>query len=140
VRAPLLAIVVALAAGCSSGVPTRDAVGFDHIPQAPADVIANQPAVARGPSSVTLLPRSPRGVTVGKDYRFDMPHCGINSPIDVDGSYWDAIDVRPTSADFDGASGLFRLISATDATFTGSNDHVLRLVRHSGAKEFRLCS
>jgi hypothetical protein len=109
------------------------------VPKAAPEVIAAQSVVARGPNSVTLLPISPTGAVVGTDYGYDMPHCGINSPIDVDGSFWDAVGVPPDSVDFDGQPGTFRLVSPTEATFTASDGKILQLVRHSGAKEFRFC-
>jgi hypothetical protein len=68
-----------------------------------------------------------------------MPHCGINSPIDVDGSFWDAAGIEPASVDYDGQPGSFRLESPTEATFTASTGQVLRLVRHDDAKEFPIC-
>jgi hypothetical protein len=68
-----------------------------------------------------------------------MPHCGIHSPIDVDGSFWDAIGIAPDSVDFDGQPGTFRLVSATTAEFTRADGQVLNLVRHEGSKEFRFC-
>ena len=44
-----------------------------------------------------------------------MPHCGIHSPIDVDGSFWDAVGIDPTSVDFDGVLGTFRLTGENQA-------------------------
>ena len=141
-RAAVLAVILMLAAGCSSlpaPTPTANVWG-DRVPEAAQGVVAAQPVVTRGPDSITLLPISPTGAVVGTDYAYDMPHCGINSPIDVDGSYWDAVGVLPDSVDFDGRPGTFRVVSPTEATFTASGGAVLQLVRHSGAKEFRLCS
>ena len=31
-------------------------------------------------------------------YRFGLGHCGLLSPVDVDGSFWDPIDGTPPSA------------------------------------------
>lgn len=62
-----------------------------------------------------------------------------SSPIDVDGSFWNAVGVPPDSVDFDGRPGTFRLISPAEATFTVSDGKILHLVRHSGAKAFRGC-
>jgi hypothetical protein len=110
------------------------------VPEAAPEVIAAQAVVARGPNSITLLPISPTGAVVGTDYAYDMPHCGINSPIDVDGSFWDAVGVPPDSVDYDGRPGTFRLKTTTEATFTAVDGKILHLARHAGAKEFRLCS
>ncbi len=127
-----------LAAGCAAPAPT--VVWSDRVPTAAPEAIASQTVVARGPDSITLLPISPPGAVVGVPYGYDMPHCGIGSAIDVDGSFWDAIGVAPDSVDFDGQPGTFRLMSATTATFTRSDGLILELVRHEGAKLFRLCA
>jgi len=104
----------------------------------PEATVAN-PVVGRSRDSITLLPVSPRGATVGVDYAYDMPHCGIHSPIDVDGSFWDAVGIDPGSADFDGTLGTFRLVTPHEATFTRRDGAVLQLVRHAGAKSFGFC-
>lgn len=141
-RAAVLAATLVMAVGCSSlPAPTpAPTVWAERVPEAAPEVIAAQPVVARGPNSITLLPISPRGAVLGTDYAYDMPHCGINSPIGVDGSFWDAVGVPPDSVEFDGHPGTFRLISPTEATFSASGGMILHLVRRSGAKEFRLCS
>ena len=119
----------------NSATTATEAASASPVPQR----AGRQPVVARGADSITLLPISPTGAVVGADYAYDMPHCGINSPIDVDGSFWDAVGVAPTSVDFDGSPGTFRLVSLTEATFTASDGRILHLMRHAGAKEFRPC-
>jgi hypothetical protein len=140
-RRVAILVAFALVAACSllPGPPT--VAWGDRVPEPDPAVVASQPVVARGPSSITLLPISPRGAQVGVAYRNDMPHCGILSPIDVDGSYWDAgaaTDRDPVA--FDGRTGTFTLNSPDDATFIRSDGATLDLVRHAGAKEFPLCS
>ena len=140
----LLAVVVValITSACStlpSPTPTATTWG-DRVPEAAPDVIAAQPVVARGSDTITLLPVSPTGAVVGVAYAYDMPHCGINSSIDVDGSFWDAVGIAPTSVGFDGQPGFFRLTSPTEAAFTATNGRALRLVRHEGTKEFPFCS
>jgi hypothetical protein len=127
----------AMVAGCSllPGPPWGDRVAT----AAPA-AVANQPVVGRGPSSITLQPVSPRGAVIGVPYAYDMPHCGVGSPIDLDGSYWDAAGAQPDGVSFDGQPGTFVLTAPDLATFTRSDGQALKLVRHPGAKEFLLCS
>jgi len=141
-RAALLAVVLVLAAGCLSlPAPTpAPTIWGGKVPEPAPEAIAAQPVIARGADSVTLLPISPTGAVVATDYAYDMPHCGINSPIDVDGSFWDAVGVPLDSVDFDGRPGTFRMVSSTEATFTAADGKILHLLRHSGAKEFRLCA
>ena len=139
-RAAVAIVSAVLIAGCSLLPGPTAVVWGDHVPDPPPEAIANQPIVARGANSITLQPISPRGATVGIAYAYDTPHCGINSPIDVDGSFWDAVGIAADSVDFDGARGTFRLVTDAEAVFTRSDGRLLHLVRHQGAKEFRLCS
>lgn len=139
-RAVAALIWACLIAGCSLLPAPSNVAWGDRVPEAAPEAVANQPVVARGANSITILPISPSGATVGITYGYDMPHCGINSPIDVDGSFWDAVGIAPDSVDFDGQTGTFRLASHDAAEFIRSDARVLNLVRHDGPKEFRLCS
>jgi hypothetical protein len=84
-----------------------------------------------------MLPASPLGAQVGTEYTFTMPMCGTLGPIDVDGSFWDA---RMGGDGLDGQAGLFRLVTQASAVFTAADGKSVSLTRHSGAKEFRVCS
>jgi hypothetical protein len=140
--AGLVAVVAAAAVGCQSINPAPAAspkTSIDGLPVAPV-AVALEPVVTNGTDSVTFLPSSPAGAVIGVVYAYDMPHCGINSPIDVDGSFWDAVGVPETSATFDGQPGTFKLDAANRASFTTTSGEAVQLVRHSGAKEFRICS
>jgi hypothetical protein len=130
-----------LLAGCQllAPVPPR-VVWTDRVPTPAPEAIAAQPVVGRTQSTLTLLPISPTGAQIGVAYTYEMPHCGINSPIDIDGSFWDAAQALPDPVAFDGVTGSFRLTSADAATFTSDSGAVLRLVRHMGAKEFGFCA
>ena len=141
-RTTILALIAMVAAGCSPAPAVTPTAGAwtDRVLTPAPEAVAAQPIVTHGPDSITLLPISPIGAVVGVTYGFDMGHCGISSEIDVDGSFWDAVGVPQDSVDFDGWPGTFRLTSRNDATFTTTGGAALRLVRHAGAKEFRLCS
>src|SRR5262249_29500578 len=132
-----LVMAVALAAGCSTTTTQRTpppGVWGANVPEADAATVAAQPVVARRNGFITLLPISPTGGVVGVDYGYAMPHCGTHSPIDVDGSFWDALPFGGDPVTFDGATGTFRLTSPVTASFTDTSGRVLRLVRHTGAK------
>jgi hypothetical protein len=131
-------LLIGLVAACASPAPSA-VTWLDRVPEAAPEAVADQPVVARGRDTITLAPISPRGAVVGIPYDYDMPHCGINGAIDVDGTYWDAVDIAPDSVDFDGAVGTFRLRSAATAVFTGSDGRALELVRHEGVKQFPGC-
>src|SRR5258706_15620328 len=61
----------------------------DRVPTVRPEAEASRPIVASGSKGITLTPISPQGAAMGKPYGYDMPHCGLLSPIDVDGSFWD---------------------------------------------------
>lgn len=134
----MLALILAVLVGGCSLLP-GPAWGDRVATTAPA-AVANQPVVGRGPSSITLMPISPRGAVIGVEYGYDMPHCGILSPIDVDGSFWDAVGEPADPVAFDGQQGAFRLSTTDTAVFTRADGLALDLTRHSGPKEFQLCS
>jgi hypothetical protein len=130
--------VVALACQATTPTPPR-VVWIDRVPTPAPAAVAAQPVVARGVNTLALLPISPTGAQIGVEYGYEMPHCGVRSPIDVDGSFWDPVDVLPDPVVFDGQLGTFTLVSITEATFSATSGGVLHLVRHAGAKEFFYC-
>jgi hypothetical protein len=139
-RAATAIVLAFVVAACSGRAGPSAAVWGSRVPEAGAEAVANQPVVAQHPNSFTLLPISPSGAVVGVAYGYDMPHCGILSPIDVEGTFWDAVGIAPDSVDFDGQAGTFRLLSHDQAEFTATDGRVLHLVRHQGAKAFRGCA
>lgn len=121
--------------------PSGSAVSWGRSVPTPApEAVASQTIVARTSDTITLLPISPTGAEIGVGYYYETPHCGILGPIDVDGSFWDAVGTGSPSVIFDGLAGTFRLASANEATFTASGGQVVHLTRHAGAKEFPFCS
>ena len=141
VRTTSLAVAVLIATACSPGsMPTPSASPWaGSVPTPAPDQVVAQPVVARSANSITLLPISPKGAAIDVSYAYDMPHCGLGSPIDVDGSFWDAAVLPLDPVQFDGRPGGFRLTSPTEAVFRALDGSELRLVRHTGAKEFLLC-
>jgi hypothetical protein len=135
-QAPGLAAVVLLAA-CALLPETWG----DRVPTIAPDVEANRPVVTSWPDGVTLAPVSVRGALIGQPYGYDMPHCGLQSPIDIDGSFWDAPDVQGDPVAFDGQSGVFVLVDADHAMFTTRDGSLtVALVRHDGPKRFPYCA
>lgn len=78
--------------------------------------------------------RPTSGPAVGPIVEFTLGHCGLSSPIDVDGSFWDpygAID--PDDALVNASDGQFRRLGLNEAEFITAGSRV-QLRRHSGAK------
>jgi len=109
------------------------------VPTPAPEAVAHQPTVAKTADTITLLPISPRGAVIGRDYRYVMPHCGEVDQIDVDGSFWDPTGT-PATGGLGGLVGVFRLTAPDRATFTAPSVGVLPLVRHDGPKTFSYCA
>jgi hypothetical protein len=90
--------------------------------------------------SVAVPPASAR---TGEAVRaFTLGHCGLLSPIDVDGSLWDAvgaIDSRHVAA-VNAAPGQFSLTGESTARFQTDSGFTVNLLRRDGPKSFRLCA
>lgn len=138
----LATLIVAATAACApTTYPTPGPVVWGRdVPTPDPQAIDTQPVVSRREGRLTILPISPTGAVLGIEYGYEMPHCGINSPIDVDGSFWDPVTIPADPVQFDGSPGTFRLDTPTTATFTDANGAILWLVRHAGPKEFGGCA
>ena len=85
----------------------------------------------------------------GVPYRFSLGHCGLLSPVDVDGSFWDALDGMTAGGaplDLEGdaemnhaTDGVFAVIG-DEARFRSASGAVVRFERHPGDKEFVACA
>lgn len=152
-RPPLLigGLVVALA-GCAAGgesaAPTSDpwATIGGEVRDMPPDIERAEGRI--GPTGGTIFQPSSVQIEEGVAYRFTLGHCGLLSPVDVDGSFWDAVDgVDAAGASLDlGSDG--EMINATagllvviddEARFRTETGSVVRFERHIGEKEFPGC-
>ena len=152
----LFAVVVLLAsAACAGDVdrtdPPLSSDPFEDVPTGDAREIppGGPPGESRiGPTGgLTFDPTSAR-LEHGVPYRFSLQHCGLHSPVDVDGSFWDAIDgVTPNGRRIDLESDG-EMINSTpgvivvigdEARFLTESGSVIRFARHEGDKEFPGC-
>ena len=102
----------------------------------------------RGPGGGTILEPSSVPIQDGVAYEYSLGHCGLLSPVDVDGSFWDAVDGRapgggPLDLDADaeminGTPGVIA-IRGDEARFRTESGAVVRFERHAGDKEFPGC-
>jgi hypothetical protein len=103
-----------------------------------------------GDTSVTLEPHSPAGeLAVGVSRNFVLGHCGLMSPVDIDGSLWDPVGGH------DGAGGP--LTEAQSGEMANSTQTVILLTdlnsiqmktpkgavifwsRHAGPRAYLMC-
>ena len=142
----LLALVAAACASNGTG-----SLSFENIPTAGAGEMPPSGPFAEGRPGETggtiLVPVS-APIFPATAYRFSLGHCGLASPIDVDGSFWDPVDgltagggpldLESDSEMINAAAGFFVVIG-DEARFRTSSGSVLSLERHDGKKEFPGC-
>ena len=146
-RSALVVVAVMLAACAAEETPS----GFDGVPISnPRDLPATGGfVVARpGPRGGTLLDPLSGPIEEAVAYRFSLGHCGLLSPIDVDGSFWDALDgTSLTGAELDlasdgemiNATGGVVVIIGDEMRFRTDSGSVVRFERHPGKKEYPGC-
>lgn len=144
-------IVVVVATGCGAEVAAQTPGAFEAVSAdaprplpSPDRVSPGRPGEAGG---TVLEPVSPP-IEHRTAYLFVLGHCGLLSPIDVDGSLWDAVDGvtaggGPLDLEADveminGTPGVLVVIG-DEARFRTEGGSVLRLARHDGRKEFPGC-
>ncbi len=137
-RSLALAAVIAVAVvGCSLAPSNWG----DRVPTINPQVVANRQAPISSAGTITLTPISERGADVGRPYKYDMPHCGLSGPIDIDGSFWVAVGYQGDPVAFDGTTGTFTLTDRDHARYTAdSGAGSVDLARSDSPREFRLCS
>ena len=100
--------------------------------------------------TVSLEPTSEPALGVGATIPFTLEHCGLLSPVDVDGSHWQpvgGVDAMGGPVDSDdeigelinATSGELTLVDEDTATFTTSIGSVIHLERAPGALDYPLC-
>ena len=146
---PLL-LVGALAA-CSAVAASPEPPSFDTISTDGArDLPPSGPFVdgRPGESGGIILDPISTSIEPAIAYRFSLGHCGLFSPIDVDGSFWDPVEGRTATGarlDLDGdpemikATAGFFVVIGDEARFRTETGTVLELRRHDGQKEFPGC-
>jgi hypothetical protein len=144
--APVLLVVLA---GCSAGAPTPTEIGWpawEPARELPAggELDDGRP----GPNGGTILLPASAQVATGVPYRFSLGHCGLMSPVDVDGSFWEAlegvdaeggqIDLGADSEMINATSGII-VVNDDEARFRTDSSSVVRFERHDGEREFPGC-
>jgi hypothetical protein len=123
--------------------PADPLAGFGPIP-----VGLFRPHPATDPH-VRLLPESARAAATDP-VAFSLGHCGLYSPIDYDGSFWDPVAYRivrdgPITERhqvdvINSAAGTLTLLTPFIATLEFPSGLVIGLFRHSGGKAFPMCA
>lgn len=142
-----LVLIGALAACAVEPAPSVDEWTIrGEVRDLPADI--ERAEGRRGPTGGVLFEPSSVPIDHGVPYRFSLGHCGLASPVDVDGSFWDPIDgVEPGGTRLDltadseminATSGIIAVID-DEARLRTDSGTVVRFARHAGTKDFPSC-
>ena len=148
---------IGVAAQESSASPAAVASPMPPASAAPSDIVfyplpAAVTTIAPDIPTVSVDPTSTEALAIGEPIDFSLGHCGLGSPIDVDGSLWQADGgVTPTGAaiaeDDDAVigelinetPGTFVIVSDDTAHFTSLTGTILSLTRAPGDVDYPLC-
>ena len=149
-----LSTLLATAACATDAVQTDQpgqSVSFEDVPVAEVREMPPSGPFAEGrigPTGGTIFDPSSASLEPAVAYRFSLGHCGLLSPVDVDGSFWDAIDGvtgdgRPldlaNDSEMINASAGVIVVIGDEARFRTDTGSVVRFARHEGEKEFPGC-
>ena len=147
-----LVVMLALAgAACASEAPMPEPPSFESVSTSGATEMPPSGPLAEGrpgEAGGTILVPVSAPIAPATAYRFSLGHCGLSSPIDVDGSFWDPAEGLtagggPLDLESDGeminATAGFFVVIGDEARFRTGSGSVLTLERHDGEKEFPGC-
>jgi hypothetical protein len=147
----IVASAVPLGACAADAAPSDATGGFETVSTANPRILPRNPPLADGepgPGGGTLFAPVSPPIEHAIAYRFGLGHCGLMSPIDLDGSFWDPIDgVTAGGEELDlagdaeinhAASGAIVVIG-DESRFRTDSGSIVRLERHAGDKEFPGC-
>lgn len=149
---PALALVglLALAACAGEAAPTIrspfDSVSSNDPRELPANLA---PGEGRpGTNGGIVFDPSSAPIDEGVAYVFSLGHCGLHSPVDLDGSFWDAVDGTTadgaaldleTDGEMINATPGVIVVIGDEARFRTESGSLVRFARHAGEKEFPGC-
>lgn len=149
-RARWLVAIALLMAACAAAAPSLSdpwAAVSGPTRDMPPDIERAEGRPA--PGGGTFFEPSSVPIEHGVQYRFSLGHCGLLSPVDVDGSFWDAIDGvaadgSPLDLQNDGeminaTEGVIVVIDE-EARFRTATGALVRFERHPGPKDFPACA
>ena len=143
----LLSIAALVIVACAAPAPSQAPVAS----QLPAQALpANLGIPGPDDESVVVTPQSQEGTwEVGQAQQLTLGRCGLGSPLDFDGSLWNATGGHngngqaPTQEQVNDVTNAtpvtIMLISPLAAVMTTQNGGVVYLDRHEGARAYFLC-
>lgn len=152
-RGVLGVMTLMLCASCATdAAPTDSSLSFEDIA---ADGARDMPPGAPfeegriEPNGDTVFEPVSADLVDGVPYRFNLGHCGLHSPVDLDGSFWDELDGvtangQPLDLEGDGeminATAGVIVVIGDEARFRSETGSIVRFARHQGEKGFPGCA
>jgi hypothetical protein len=147
----LVVVLAAVAAACAAGTASPASDPFEAISATdPLELppAGDAPEGHGGPDGGVIFGPASAPIRDAVAYRFSLGHCGLFSPVDVDGSFWDALDGLTRGGDRldldnDGeminATGGIIVVIGDELRFRTEGGSLVRFSRHDGEKEFSPC-
>jgi hypothetical protein len=147
--AVIMLIIVVAACGATpppSWPPTDEPAARPLLPLPGAvDGIPRQ-----GDAAVTLPAHSPVGIIqIGVPVNFNLGHCGLGSPVDLEGGLWDPIagdngfggphSEQQLGELVNSTTVVLTLLDSNRALFVTPRGAVITLERHAGPRAYLLC-
>lgn len=149
IRTALALAVLVACAGCGTHATlTEQAPEQASFEDIRIDGALPMPPNLPAPANAPFGPSSAR-IEHAVPYTFSLGHCGLLSPVDVDGSFWNPVDgVTPagqpldleTDAEMINATAGVIVVIGDEARFRTETGSVIRFTRHEGDKEFPACA
>jgi hypothetical protein len=144
-----VAVIAMLAAGCSlAAAPAPKADWPPAEPAQPLPPLVGEYVAEEDAADGWRISPISGSIEHGVAYEYTLQHCGLSSPVDVDGSFWDPTEAHSrigARLDLDGDTELINATSGTivvigdEARFRMDSGTVVRFSRHEGAKGFDIC-
>ena len=152
-RAGLAIVALVACVSCATdAAPSESSISFDDIAAAGAREMPPGGPFREGrigPDNQTIFEPVSADIEDGVAYRFTLGHCGLHSPVDIDGSFWDELDGvtangQPLDLEMDGeminATAGVVVVIGDEARFRTESGSIIRFARHEGDKGFPGCA
>lgn len=148
-RSVLLGAILLLLPACGAPAPSpTDPWSALAGPERPLPPDVERVEGRRGPNGGTILQPSSVPIEHGVAYRFALGHCGLASPVDLDGSFWvavegltargEAVDLQTDPEMINATEGVAAVIG-NEMRLRTEGGTLVRFSRHPGEREFPGC-
>jgi len=134
-------------AACGGPVPSQSPMKVAPPPPTLLPLPANLSGIPENEQFTSeVAPRTPSGELVAGEARdYTLGHCGLSSPVDIDGSLWDPIGSAAPLTDvhegelINSTATQVVLVDENTMAMTTPAGAVITLTRHDGPRRYYLC-